>query len=132
MDLQKRGGKTMDKDEIKMVLDYCLKSPYCEGCIYYGERDCNDKLKLNALNLINEQEKEIERLKKENDCLLKACEEPFTFNTTQNKKYSLFNSVRKEFAERIKEKYGQSCSEYYPVFIEMTSDDIDKLLKEYE
>ena len=45
---------------------------------------------------------EIKRLKKENACLLKACEEHFTFDTTQNKKYSIFNTVRKEFAEKLK------------------------------
>ena len=38
----------------------------------------------------------------------------------------------KDFAEKLKEKYGKSCSEYYPILIEITSDDIDKLLKEYE
>lgn len=38
----------------------------------------------------------------------------------------------KEFAEKLKAKYGKSCSEYYPMLIEMTSDDIDELLKEYE
>lgn len=36
----------------------------------------------------------------------------------------------KEFAEKLKAKYGKSCSEYYPMLIEMTSDDIDELLKE--
>ena len=36
----------------------------------------------------------------------------------------------KEFAEKVKKKYGKSCSEYYPMLIEMTSDDLDKLLKE--
>ena len=38
----------------------------------------------------------------------------------------------KDFAEKLKEKYGKSCSEYYPILIEITSDDIDELLKEYE
>lgn len=38
----------------------------------------------------------------------------------------------KEFAEKLKEKYGKSCSEYYPILIEITSDGIDELLKEYE
>lgn len=38
----------------------------------------------------------------------------------------------KEFAEKLKKKYGKSCSEYYPMLIEMTSYDIDELLKEYE
>ena len=38
----------------------------------------------------------------------------------------------KQFAEKLKAKYGKSCSEYYPMLIEMTSDDIDELLKECE
>lgn len=42
------------------------------------------------------------------------------------------NKKLKQFAERLKEKYGKSCSEYYPILIEMTSDEIDELLKEYE
>ena len=37
-----------------------------------------------------------------------------------------------EFAEKLKNKYGKSCSEYYPMLIEITSDDIDELLKEDE
>ena len=38
----------------------------------------------------------------------------------------------KDFAEKLKYKYGKSCSECYPILIEITSDDIDELLKEYE
>lgn len=37
----------------------------------------------------------------------------------------------KQFAERLKEKYGKSCSEYYPILIEITSDDIDELCRKY-
>lgn len=38
----------------------------------------------------------------------------------------------KEFAERLKEKYGKSCSEYYPLLLELTSEQLDETLKEYE
>ena len=68
----------------------------------------------------------------ENACLLKACEGQFTFDTTQNKKYSVFNSVRKEFAEKLKEKALLHCRTincYECKFIETT---IDELLEEYE
>ena len=81
---------------------------------------------------IKEKLDEIKRLKKENSCLLKACEEQFTFDTTQNKRYSVFNSVRKEFAEKLKEKALLHCRTincYECKFIETT---IDELLKEYE
>ena len=36
----------------------------------------------------------------------------------------------REFAEMLKNKYGKSCSEDYPMLIEMTSDEIEELLKE--
>ena len=81
---------------------------------------------------IKEKLDEIKRLKKENSCLLKACEGQFTFDTTQNKRYSVFNSVRKEFAEKLKEKALLHCRTincYECKFIETT---IDELLEEYE
>lgn len=90
----------------------CTRNPYTEGCL-------DDKV-----NLKNE----IKRLKKENACLLKACEEKFTFNTTQNKKYSVFNSVRKEFAEKVKAK--SYVNDYCREVVEIEK--IDEILKEYE
>ena len=92
----------------------CTRNPYTEGCL-------DDKV-----NLKNE----IKRLKEENAFLLKACEEQFTFDTTENKKYSIFNSVRKEFAEKLKEKALLHCRTincYECKFIETT---IDELLEE--
>ena len=94
----------------------CTRNPYTEGCL-------DDKV-----NLKNE----IKRLKEENACLLKACEEQFTFDTTQNKKYSVFNSVRKEFSEKLKEKALLHCRTincYECKFIETT---IDELLEEHK
>lgn len=96
----------------------CTRNPYTEGCL-------DDKV-----NLKNE----IKRLEKENAYLLKACEEKFTFNTTENKKYSIFNSVRKEFADNVTAKlfaiFGKTiCSD---LDTEDITDIIDELLKEYE
>lgn len=76
---------------------------------------------------------EIKRLKKENACLLKACEEHFTFDTTQNKKYSVFNSVRKEFADNVTAKlfaiFGKTiCSD---LDTEDITEKIYESLKEY-
>lgn len=58
----------MTKDEIKKGLKCCSNPSisYCKDCPYanYGEFDCcNGKMCKDALNLITEQEKEIERLK---------------------------------------------------------------------
>lgn len=77
---------------------------------------------------------EITRLKEENADLLKAYEEKFTFDTTQNKKYSVFNTVRKVFADEVKAKllaiFGKTiCSD---LDTEDITDIIDELLKEYE
>ena len=74
----------------------CTRNPYTESCI-------DDKVKLKI---------EIKQKKKENACLLKACEEQFTFDTTQNKKYSVFNTVRKVFADEVKAKIDELLDEY--------------------
>lgn len=126
----------MNKDDIKKALKCCYDRGFeidCSDCPYHSENRCSDTLCKDTLDLIIEQENQIERLKKENDCLLKACEEPFTFNTTQNKKYSVFNTVRKEFAEELKQRsYCDNCFKdgkwHRYVFLE----DVDELLKEYE
>lgn len=83
---------------------------------------------------VSECRAEIKRLEKENAHLLKACEEQFTFNTTTNKKFSIFNLVRKEFADKVKAKlfsiFGKTiCSD---LDTEDITDKIDELLKEYE
>lgn len=80
---------------------------------------------------IDELKAEIKRLEKENAHLLKACEEPFTFNTTTNKKFSVFNLVRKEFAEKLKEVIHER--DYVQRYAEIgLIEEIDELLKEYE
>ena len=88
----------------------------------------------NAFERLKSQQQEIERLKAENAYLLKACEGQFTFDTTENKKYSIFNSVRKVFADEVKAKllaiFGKTiCSD---LDTEDITDIIDELLKEYE
>lgn len=52
----------MNKDEFKEALK-CCETGYCRMCPYYEYYGCETILKKNALNLITEQEKEIERLK---------------------------------------------------------------------
>lgn len=78
--------------------------------------------------------RKVEGLEKENADLLKACEEQFTFDTTEGNKYSVFNTVRKVFADEVKAKllaiFGKTiCSD---LDTEDITDIIDELLKEYE
>lgn len=55
----------MTTQDIKKALEFCAQDNYyfCGGCSYDDVRNCNDKLKTDALNVIIEQEKEIERLR---------------------------------------------------------------------
>lgn len=55
----------MNKDDIKKALKFCADSNDCDDCPYDVVRSCSDRLKLDARELIAEQEKEIERLKDE-------------------------------------------------------------------
>ena len=53
----------MTKDEIKKALETCADiSVPCNDCPYGAIGNCNDTLSADALKLIIEQEKEIERL----------------------------------------------------------------------
>lgn len=82
--------------------------------------------------LYNAGYRKIDEFEKENACLLKACEEQFTFDTTENKKYSIFNSVRKEFAEKVKKySYTDNCFTDGKWHRYVLVSDIDELLKEY-
>ena len=73
------------------------------------------------------------KLEAENKHLLKLIEnEHFSYQTTTGKKYSVFNTVRKQFAEDLKKR--SYCDNVFKdskwhryVFVE----DIDELLKEY-
>lgn len=60
----------MNKEDIKEALECCCNSDFktaCRNCSYLGSPRCNDTLCKDALNLITEQEKEIERLKAEQE-----------------------------------------------------------------
>ena len=61
----------MTKDEIKKGLEFC-KANWCVMCPYCNCIGCEGFLKQDALNLITEQEKEIERLKAQNEELTKV------------------------------------------------------------
>lgn len=74
------------------------------------------------------------KLEAENKHLLKLIENNhFSYKTTTGKKYSIFNTVRKQFAEELKKR--SYCDNVFKnskwhryVFV----DEIDELLKEYE
>ena len=78
----------LDEEECDIVDDYTIGF-----ATYLMQKRCDE---------VDRMQAEIKRLEKENAYLLKACEEQFTFDTTEGKKYSIFDSVRKEFADEVK------------------------------
>lgn len=114
-----RKGFEDGEEELKNEI-YALKVQIeCleEHCTALEEDNINDEMNLDSLS------KELEIISSE---LSRYTENAKTM-CEETKKQAV-----KEFAEKLKEKYGKSCSEYYPILIEITSDDIDELLKEYE
>lgn len=134
------GGKTMNKEIEEMMLTVPQKIVAYDGNPagqhLYGEQRLQiaEVLYDKGYGNVSEYRAEIKLLEKENAHLLKACEEQFIFNTTTNKKFSIFNLVRKEFADKVKAKlfaiFGKTiCSD---LDTEDITDKIDELLKEYE
>ena len=88
----------LDEEECDVVDDYTI------GFATYLMQKRRDE--------VARMQAEITRLKEENAFLLKACEEQFTFDTTEGNKYSVFNTVRKVFADEVKAKIEELLKEY--------------------
>lgn len=122
----------MNIDDIKKGLECCSNPSInsCKDCPYNnnGEFSCCDgEMCKDALNLITEQEKEIERLKAKNeefeeniDMLIKEQKGDYDFEIKQAK-IDVLNRLKSLSI------YDDNYLDGY-VFI----DDIDKLLEEYE
>lgn len=118
-----------DKDIIK-ALECCKpkQNRNCGNCPAYELGDfCAAELKENALDLINRQQAEIERLKIKNQSL-RGTANFYKFNYNEARTEAI-----KEFAERLKAK----CHNYYPsidsycVSVKAIGfKDIDNLVKE--
>ena len=119
----------MTKDDIKKALECCAKSygddVHCSDCPYDTltpraccERFCQDVLCKDALNLITEQEKEIERLKEEK----------------KQAKIDVLNKVMTYINDKIENDYGDMSDsvQYLTINIDDFDDFIDELIKEVE
>ena len=74
------GKKRFTAEDIAKSLRVCSTGKKCDGCVYHGAATwCPGTLRIKAADLIEEQQREIERLQKElilkNDELLKLREE---------------------------------------------------------
>lgn len=84
----------MTDNEIIKALGCCCEDTYCDGCPYKNKDECITSLNADAINLINHQKAEVERLQKENHRFANI-----------GKMYSEIKSeARKELADRLKEE----------------------------
>lgn len=149
----------MNKDDIKKALECCSNPSFnsCKNCPYNnnGEFSCCDgEMCKDALNLITEQEKKIERLKDENKencwkCIeakrvteedyAKLQEEFANYQMASDKemiaqvkqaKIDVLNELRERVETAIDTYFNLDGGGYY--LAEGAMNDIDELLKEYE
>lgn len=153
----------MNIDDIKKGLECCSNPSInsCKDCPYNnnGEFSCCDgEMCKDALNLITEQEKKIERLKDENkencwkcieakrvteeDCA-KLQEEFANYQIASDKEImAQKKQAVKEFAEKLKDYINDKIIEeffdmavgikYFTIDIDEFEEHVDELLKEYE
>lgn len=153
----------MNIDDIKKGLECCSNPSInsCKDCPYNnnGEFSCCDgEMCKDALNLITEQEKKIERLKDENKencwkCIeaKRVTEEDYAKLQEEFANYQIASDKEimaqtkqavKEFAEKLKDYINDKIIEeffdmavgikYFTIDIDEFEEHVDELLKEYE
>ena len=122
----------MTDNEIIKALECCIVRGNCQGCPLWNEHTskCLEIAITNALDLINRQKAEIERL--QTNCMSMA-------QTMPNMAKAERAEAIKEFAERLKAtplRFGVEYTEYYdkPSIYKLVpfvdDNDIDNLVKE--
>ena len=130
----------MTQDEIKKALEICADiSIPCNDCPYDAVGKCNDTLSADALKLIIEQEKEIERLKVKNKVLGDGVAKVFTngFNTGRKQvekdirraKINAMIELKEKIVEHMGEREYMGVKYKQGVFSES---EIDELIKEMQ
>ena len=116
----------MNKDEIKKALEFCADAFPCEGCAYYDDLMCTDKLKTDARELIIEQEQEIEKLKAENVRLTTKLGQVLLSIDTVKEMNAMCNIAAQVKQAKIDVLNELKKKKSIAIW------DIDELLKEYE
>lgn len=117
----------MTKDEIKKALECCSKTSisFCKNCPYNNNGKfscCDGEMCKDALNLINEQEKEIKQLKTE--CTLLDDE----LRNARQETINVLNKLKGNIKNAIDTYYNSQGGGYY--LAEDVINDIEKLIKE--
>lgn len=134
----------MNKDEIKKALKFCADINDCDNCPYDVVRSCSDRLKLDARELITEQEKEIERLKDEDTRLTEKLKQVLLAVDTVKEMNAMCNidEQRKravqDFADKLKTRFEEKEQHYICMYdwnghsaVVDCANEVDELLKEY-
>lgn len=119
----------MNKDEIKKALECCSSDvESCAKCPY--DFACTRYLCKDALNLIAEQEKEIERLKAKNKVLGDGVVKAFTngFNTGREQVEKDIRRAKIDVLNEVKAR----CSVTFVGNRIISAVDIDKIIEEVE
>ena len=116
-------NKKLSDNEIIKALECCTNDDHCGDCfLVYGLHDCKEKqlnLLKDALDLINRQKAEIERLEGEKSCIIEHLK-----GTRIRLKTAKAEAI-KEFAERLNDTKFWNGNEYV-----IYADNIDVLVKE--
>lgn len=119
-----------DNEIIKAMQCVIGNDVKCSECTYQKVLpfpSCRRKCAKNALELINRQKAEIEKLKRENDFFRKTITENAqrALEVTVEEIETAKSEAVKEFAERLKEKFGiADC------IVTVNNNDIDDLVEE--
>ena len=135
----------MNKDNIKKALEFCADINDCNNCPYDVVRSCSDRLKLDARELIAEQEKEIERLKDEDTRLTEKLKQVLLAVDTVKEMTAMCNidEQRKravqDFADKLKTRFEEKEQHYICMYdwnghsaVTDCENEVDELLKEYK
>ena len=127
----------MNKDEIKKSLECCFNGdfePDCRNCLYHTHPRCNDMLCKDALNLINEQENEIERLKAKNKVLGDGVAKAFTngFNTGRKQVEKDIRRAQIDVLNKLKDSYGLYYLSAFGVKERMLADILNPMIEELQ
>lgn len=127
----------MTKDEIKKALEYCTNwRLHCPDCPYFNcsNGNCFDTIKLDALNLITEQEKEIEQLKAKNeqleediDMIIKEQKDDYKFDIIQAK-IDVLKELKQVIHYDVFDQLCPDCAKAGASVLEQ----IDDIIKEIE
>lgn len=127
----------MTNDDIKKAIMSCDGiDSLCDECPYNSVRDCDVALKIDARNLITEQEQKIEKLKAENeqleediDMIIKEQKGDYEFDIIQAK-IDVLNDLKEKIQNAIDTYYNSQGGSYYSA--EDVISDIDQMIEEVE